>query len=104
MSLLSLTKGLSPPERGNLDRQRAVDVDRGPIPARAGEPAKTGQPAITARAYPRPSGGTRISSARSMGSRGLSPPERGNLALDDDVYPIPGPIPARAGEPFFVLG
>ena len=91
--------GLSPLARGNprmaADRMMAV----GPIPARAGQPSADERKALSAGAYPRSRGATRVmSSARRM-ALGLSPLARGNLSrLDPNAVEI-GPIPARAGQP-----
>ena len=91
--------GLSPPTRGNRDRQPSGVVWVRSIPAHAGEPRHTAGGERGARVYPRPRGGTDSWRTRISRGRGLSPPTRGNPA------PLPPPrapgrsIPAHAGEP-----
>ena len=99
--------GLSPRVRGNHivgGRRSPSGLERGSIPARAGEPsafARAGEP--FRGVYPRACGGTFIE--RSIPARaawGLSPRVRGNG--NDFGSPVLGSIPARAGEPSPMTG
>ena len=76
----------------------------GPIPAHAGEPRRRTSCTSRPRAYPRSRGGTLASTSVNAQSTGLSPLTRGNLwdSLHMDL-PV-GPIPAHAGEPYFIAG
>ena len=98
--------GLSPLARGNLDHGVHRAAPSGPIPARAGEPSRTGGFLPRPGAYPRSRGGTAQEEDEVFGHGGLSPLARGNLNPLLDPKRIPGPIPARAGEPdnSFVTG
>ena len=94
-----LNSGLSPLARGN--RIRGGDGTRyfGPIPARAGQP-----PACRCRwrvrgAYPRSRGATTTPSSFQRSPMGLSPLARGNRNQSHPRALLPGPIPARAGQP-----
>ena len=96
----ALCKGLSPLARGNLFKGLAPVALPGPIPARAGQPWSGSCPSCWTWAYPRSRGATVMRRAVPVKLMGLSPLARGNLrnlhiAIDD-----PGPIPARAGQPF----
>ena len=74
-------------------------INRGPIPARAGQPLKPQPCAQGSGAYPRSRGATCASIAPRHALEGLSPLARGNhscSALDASAV---GPIPARAGQP-----
>ena len=96
--------GLSPRVRGNLSRAAAYHVNRGSIPACAGEPLSfvTRPPTLTV--YPRVCGGTSCFPLRRMASRGLSPRVRGNPWLRSSPAPPQGSIPACAGEPAQAAG
>ena len=91
--------GLSPRERGNRLLGRLPAVGDGSIPARAGEPSSRTGCSRVRRVYPRASGGTRNVRGTRLGTEGLSPRERGNLAAGARNVVGHGSIPARAGEP-----
>ena len=111
--------GLSPPTRGNrllplpwASRLRSIPAhagepimgytpasSAGSIPAHAGEPQPNPPPIAPAAVYPRPRGGTPMSSICAPHALGLSPPTRGNLQYDGRPDPDLGSIPAHAGEP-----
>ena len=91
--------GLSPLARGNRLMLDSEAINRGPIPARAGQPLKPQPCAQGSGAYPRSRGATCASIAPRHALEGLSPLARGNhscSALDASAV---GPIPARAGQP-----
>ena len=71
--------GLSPPTRGNPERDSGGRPRLGSIPAHAGEPRRASLRRRMWRVYPRPRGGTRIPTPAGARGRGLSPPTRGNL-------------------------
>ena len=91
--------GLSPRERGNLQRRRLAHSEGGSIPARAGEPRARRCWGGWSTVYPRASGGT--SGATVLGGLvyGLSPRERGNRPGSPSPCSRSRSIPARAGEP-----
>ena len=92
-------RGLSPPTRGN---RRLVSHPRRlsrSIPAHAGEPADASPSPAHATVYPRPRGGTSALAFLPFHSGGLSPPTRGNLALNRRELAKTRSIPAHAGEP-----
>ena len=91
--------GLSPRERGNLDHDPVSLVVRRSIPARAGEPPRSAAPFPVRAVYPRASGGTSGIRRRAFCRLGLSPRERGNLAVGQRPVAYIRSIPARAGEP-----
>ncbi len=91
--------GLSPPVRGNLEELLAHCVERGSIPARAGEPCCAAPVPPNFRVYPRPCGGTVERLGQRIGIEGLSPPVRGNPAHFLGWDACLRSIPARAGEP-----
>ena len=97
--MTNLLRGLSPLARGNHSPLLRVAHIQGPIPARAGEPAYTEADWTACGAYPRSRGGTGLAAFHAASPDGLSPLARGNRALTASASPIPGPIPARAGEP-----
>jgi len=92
-------RGLSPRVRGSLLHTNARKVVRGSIPARAGEPAIGGLPEPEIRVYPRACGGASERGGPRSGRVGLSPRVRGSHAPPVSWTPLPGSIPARAGEP-----
>ena len=96
-------RGLSPPTRGNLAIVIPPGYGGGSIPAHAGEPTTPTTRGSAPPVYPRPRGGTRRSLRTSAGSRGLSPPTRGNLSVFVIVKSPVGSIPAHAGEPSLYL-
>ena len=80
---ITVKTGLSPPTRGNLIRASSNPGDVGSIPAHAGEPYSHPRPRQRFEVYPRPRGGTPRRLREEYGrTYGLSPPTRGNLALD----------------------
>ena len=91
--------GLSPRVRGNLNDGRSRSRYSGPIPACAGEPNSISPSALSAAAYPRVCGGTRLSSSVFVIPNGLSPRVRGNPVRVPLVIMSSRPIPACAGEP-----
>ena len=92
-------EGLSPPTRGNQTLDEANLIDGGSIPAHAGEPYQYDLPRPRPEVYPRPRGGTPVSSPRPSRAHGLSPPTRGNHARILQPVPERRSIPAHAGEP-----
>ena len=91
--------GLSPPTRGI----RVVgDVNQhlvGSIPAYAGDPPSAPPLPQACRVYPRLRGGSSSRSRARAGHRGLSPPTRGIHGVYVKQLPLPGSIPAYAGDP-----
>ena len=85
--------------RGNLSPVRASRKPAGSIPAYAGEPETHGHPLKTVRVYPRVCGGTILTACSPPSVPGLSPHMRGNHAGPPTSGPVPGSIPAYAGEP-----
>ncbi len=99
---MSHCQGLSPLARGNQDFIQLYRLYRGPIPARAGEPFDKRLCAPSTRAYPRSRGGTARRRHQRQMAGGLSPLARGNLRYGNKLRVLPGPIPARAGEPLLL--
>ena len=95
--------GLSPRVRGNQAQRISPVVDRGSIPARAGEPRRTLACQLATEVYPRACGGTRHGCPATCSPWGLSPRVRGNREFGREVGGVDGSIPARAGEPEFNL-
>ena len=91
--------GLSPRVRGNRRRAGLATAAMGSIPARAGEPLGNGAMGGVSRVYPRACGGTGGSTRPADWQAGLSPRVRGNQSTVAVKIPLPGSIPARAGEP-----
>ena len=91
--------GLSPPVRGNLRLAPALTAGLGSIPACAGEPPYPPSQPPAHRVYPRLCGGTQRCGVGLLSGLGLSPPVRGNLPDYLCRLPMPGSIPACAGEP-----
>ena len=91
--------GLSPRVRGNLGRQPRQAVDRGSIPASAGEPPRRHRIGCATRVYPRECGGTPWVTASACAGEGLSPRVRGNQVPIVVRLRRVGSIPASAGEP-----
>ena len=91
--------GLSPRVRGNrhvLHRNAQPD---GSIPACAGEPPLPERVCQEPQVYPRVCGGTLITPTFGRWIKGLSPRVRGNQDKPSKKAPVPGSIPACAGEP-----
>ena len=93
------TSGLSPPTRGNHSMKTWIRLVLGSIPAHAGEPKAWTLTTRGRLVYPRPRGGTRVSSDIRFPFHGLSPPTRGNLRCGGGRDERVGSIPAHAGEP-----
>ncbi len=93
-------RGLSPPVRGNLPFRPFDCPPVRSIPACAGEPYATAAAGNGATVYPRLCGGTDSWMYPLWGRGGLSPPVRGNPALDCRGAPVNRSIPACAGEPW----
>ena len=91
--------GLSPRVRGNHVLYRRDAVNRGSIPACAGEPRSISLVRVEARVYPRVCGGTPVAGAVPEIGSGLSPRVRGNLNFAPCCRSISRSIPACAGEP-----
>ena len=91
--------GLSPRVRGNPLSPERRDLERGSIPACAGEPDPGRRGPHRPGVYPRVCGGTRPVERHVLGLRGLSPRVRGNQSVSFSSSFIPGSIPACAGEP-----
>ena len=95
----AMVQGLSPRVRGNHFPILHAVVDRGSIPACAGEPPRAPPSRAGSGVYPRVCGGTGTRCSRSRSSRGLSPRVRGNRRPAHCFRRSPGSIPACAGEP-----
>ena len=91
--------GLSPRVRGNHLVAGHDVLDRGSIPACAGEPVGGGDLRGAWRVYPRVCGGTNRNSHMALTIKGLSPRVRGNPVGNDGGIAPHGSIPACAGEP-----
>ena len=96
--------GLSPRVRGNRTAIRRPPLMSGSIPACAGEPAPGGISAHPGLVYPRVCGGTHIQGQHDSIAKGLSPRVRGNPPQPMPPAPVPGSIPACAGEPTITAG
>src|SRR5690606_25473033 len=91
--------GLSPRTRGNRDQDGGAAPVQGSIPAHAGEPSSEWLAWRDVKVYPRARGGTGFANAMKSVGWGLSPRTRGNLPAAWARMPLPGSIPAHAGEP-----
>ena len=91
--------GLSPRVRGNRLQVVDVLVDRGSIPACAGEPRGRGGSLRCGGVYPRVCGGTAVGDGHARVHQGLSPRVRGNPVGQLPEAVARGSIPACAGEP-----
>ena len=87
--------------RGSRTAGEPGILDRGPIPAHAGEPLLRTEAAWTSRAYPRACGGAAGDHRCTTATVGLSPRMRGSLTAYARQTTGIGPIPAHAGEPRF---
>ena len=94
-----LDEGLSPRLRGNRVGASCARVGVGSIPAPVGEPGSGASHRTWPRVYPRACGGTFVASIAAAFRQGLSPRLRGNRSAFRRPRPIPGSIPAPAGEP-----
>ena len=77
----------------------AIAVNRGSIPACAGEPNQEGGYRYVYEVYPRVCGGTAHKARQLEEEAGLSPRVRGNLVHLTKWPVMQGSIPACAGEP-----
>ena len=91
--------GLSPRVRGSRAGGEGDELDRGSIPAGAGEPRPTCRPAISSSVYPRGCGGAPQGGVSPGGLRGLSPRVRGSPMRRVSRAGGTRSIPAGAGEP-----
>ena len=92
-----------PRSRGGTQRHaQAVALVLGLSPLARGNPTVLAHWVPDMRAYPRSRGGTIAGAAMTVVNGGLSPLARGNPLQCACVCLRPGPIPARAGEPFCV--
>ena len=91
--------GLSPRVRGNPLASSCKRASPGSIPACAGEPGFPCTPSSTVTVYPRVCGGTAVAFCACSLASGLSPRVRGNRLRQKRDNPVPGSIPACAGEP-----
>ncbi len=85
--------------RGNRERCPVIPVDRGSIPACAGEPLWNMSRCLVPAVYPRVCGGTHAIQACDSTLVGLSPRVRGNLITIIGSVVTARSIPACAGEP-----
>ena len=77
-AFLRVEWGLSPRVRGNPYGHLGSVVDRGSIPACAGEPGNAFPISVVARVYPRVCGETPLATGDTETVQGLSPRVRGN--------------------------
>ena len=91
--------GLSPRVRGNRYRRAALRMDRGSIPACAGEPTPNRRRIRGQAVYPRVCGGTDLVCPPAQEPEGLSPRVRGNPRRCGGLRGRCRSIPACAGEP-----
>ena len=84
---------------GTQAQQRLQGTHQGLSPRVRGNPLPVRPPLCQVKVYPRACGGTGYNADLADRLTGLSPRVRGNLDLRGFVFPIPGSIPARAGEP-----
>ncbi len=70
--------GLSPRVRGNRGRRKSASLQKGSIPAGAGEPGTGGASLFRIPVYPRGCGGTVLGIGTDQAVKGLSPRVRGN--------------------------
>ena len=91
--------GLSPRLRGNPNKEVAENLNRGSIPAPAGEPPSPTTPSTRSSVYPRACGGTSTAARASAWAWGLSPRLRGNRSTMRACSSVLRSIPAPAGEP-----
>ena len=94
-----LLRGLSPRVRGNRPWRATEPGANGPIPACAGQPSLQALDDFLQRAYPRVCGATTQFLHQPFWRPGLSPRVRGNPRPWPFHGPLPGPIPACAGQP-----
>ena len=95
----SLIQGLSPRVRGNRFTAVLPLIEKGSIPACAGEPLPAEAGHVRTKVYPRVCGGTPQSRSLIHLAQGLSPRVRGNPTAPAEEEARLGSIPACAGEP-----
>ena len=93
--------GPSPLARGNRSQPIPRPGRSGPIPARAGQPRYWRPFSRSARAHPRSRGATSTGRGAPVIRWGPSPLARGNHQPHHHPGLYRGPIPARAGQPFW---
>ena len=86
--------------RGKQQFHHSYPVERGSIPAHAGETNTSSLAVILRRVYPRTCGGNEAGKPRWHFPWGLSPHMRGKQTLDTFCHSLDGSIPAHAGETF----
>ena len=91
--------GLSPRTRGSRCRGKQLRLDRGSIPAHAGEPECRYPTSLQQGVYPRARGGASPCPKRESHGLGLSPRTRGSQPTASDLRHRRRSIPAHAGEP-----
>ena len=91
--------GPSPRVQGNLILKRSAAIDRGSIPARAGEPPTSSRDCPRVQVHPRACGGADWPEELTMTPSGPSPRVQGNRPGVARSLGADGSIPARAGEP-----
>ena len=96
-------KGSSPLARGTRRNLRGVELERGLIPARAGNTPMNGALWVLKRAHPRSRGEHPSRRARWSRIRGSSPLARGTRCLAHGKLNRYGLIPARAGNTSFLI-
>ncbi len=94
-----LDRGPSPPTRGSREELLLELLQRGSIPAHAGEPARAPRSHPPRGVHPRPRGGASPGTTHRHRPPGPSPPTRGSRACAGEVLGPAGSIPAHAGEP-----
>ena len=95
-----LILGLSPRVRGNPHQKGEENMEKGSIPARAGQPGCRRQRLKSKTVYPRACGATDDWSLVVLRYEGLSPRVRGNRGTTLTARTRNGSIPARAGQPY----
>ena len=92
-------QGTSPHLRGNHPVMDVKERGLRDIPAPAGQPMCTVVPPHTRGGHPRTCGATSLPTPMTAHCPGTSPHLRGNRTLENAAAPIPGDIPAPAGQP-----
>ena len=92
-------RGASPLTRANRGLCSGRVGGYGRIPAHAGEPRGRATCSRRRRAHPRSRGRTQLEDLRALIAKGASPLTRANPHGTPPTRPLPGRIPAHAGEP-----
>ena len=92
--------GSSPHSRGTLYNRNAANVAKGIIPAFAGNTVLAVDQFCNIKDHPRIRGEHSSHSETSGQSPGSSPHSRGTLRFDPTIHPLPGIIPAFAGNTY----